>query len=138
MTVELEFLCDHCGRPIDNGAGRLQIRFGEINAYREAVAAWERVNGAGNMRTLGELLTLPEVVPWRLHHDRCNPAPDADGYDVDVAKVRTWRALLAETARLLAKNWLALTDWPQVIGAAAEGRSGRIKELTRGDAEEIA
>ena len=133
-TVELEFLCDVCGGPIDDGDGCLEIRFGEIQAYREAKSEWERVNGTGTVHKIGDLLTLPEVVPWHLFHDRCNPDAEAGGYDVDVRLVRTWRGLLFETSRLMAKNWLALTDWPQVIGAAAEGRSGRIKELAAGDA----
>lgn len=133
-AVELEFLCDVCGGRIEDGAGCLEIRFGEIQAYREAKAEWERVHGTGTVHRIGELLTFPEAVPWRLYHDRCNPDPDAGGYDVDVSHVRTWRELLLWTSRLMAKNWLALTDWPQVIGAAAEGRSGRIKELAAGDA----
>lgn len=134
MSIELEFRCDVCGGPIDDGDGCLEIRFGEIHAYQEAKAEWERVHGTGTVHKIGDLLTFPEVVPWRLYHDRCNPAPDAGGYDVDVRLVRTWRALLFETSRLMAKHWLALTDWPQVIGAAAEGRSGRIKAPAEGDA----
>lgn len=132
-TVELDFVCDVCGRMVDDHEGCLVVFFADITSYRRAEREWKGVHGEGP-HTIGQILGLPSHVPWHIHHDSCNPDRDADGYDIDVSKVRTWRALVAETSRLMAKNWLALTDWPQVIGAAAEGRSGRIKELPRGDA----
>jgi hypothetical protein len=113
--------------------GCLVVFFADIHSYRRAEREWKQVHGTGPHRA-SEVLRLPELVPWHIHHDDCNPEHGADGYDIDVSLVRTWRALLFETSRLMAKNWLALTDWPQVIGAAAEGRSGRIKELAAGDA----
>lgn len=132
-TVELDFVCDVCGRMVADNEGCLVVFFADITSYRAAAREWETVHGDGP-HWLGEVLRMPEQVPWHIHHDSCNPDAEADGYDIDVSKVRTWRSLLFETSRLMAKNWLALTDWPQVIGAAAEGNSGRIKALPRGDA----
>jgi hypothetical protein len=132
-TVELDFVCDVCGRLVADHEGCLVVSFADIHDYRRADREWKQVHGAGP-HTVSEVLRLPEAVPWRIHHDACNPGQGGDGYDIDVSRVRTWRALLFETSRLMAKNWLALTDWPQVIGAAAEGRSGRIKALAEGDA----
>lgn len=132
-TVELDFVCDVCGRMVADHQGCLVVFFADITSYRAAEREWKQVHGTGPHR-MSDVLRMPEHVPWHIHHDTCNPDRDADGYDIDVSRVRTWRALLFETSRLMAKNWLALTDWPQVIGAAAEGRSGRIKGLAAGDA----
>lgn len=132
-TVELDFVCDVCGRMVADHEGCLVVRFADIGSYRRAEREWKTVHGDGP-HTVGQLLRMPEVVPWHIHHDACNPDTRADGYDIDVSRVRTWRSLLFETSRLMAKNWLALTDWPQVIGAAAEGSSGRIRALAAGDA----
>jgi len=131
-TVELEYICDYCGGPIEDRKGCLEVFFSDIHSYRHAQQEWQQVHGDGP-HTISQLLQLPSHVPWRLHHYTCNPHR-VDGYDIDVAKVRTWRDLVRWTAHLLEKNWLALTDWHQVIRAAAERRSGRIKELTKGDA----
>lgn len=130
--VELEFLCDYCGRPVADGEGCLLVFFADLSAYRSADADWKQIHGDGPS-TPAQILDRPVSVPWHVHHDACNPRRE-DGYDIDVRKVRTWRALLLETSRLMSKNWLALTDWPRVIGAAADGSSGRIVELARGDA----
>lgn len=132
-TIELDFLCDFCGRPVPDHEGCLVVFFTDIHDYRRADAEWQRLHGEGP-HTIGEVLNRPSSVPWRIHHDACNRDSDADGYDIDVSRVRTWRSLLLWTSRLMAKNWLALTDWPQVIGAAADGRSGRIREHSNGEA----
>lgn len=131
--VQLDFVCDVCGGLVDDGAGCLRVFFADIASYRAAAREWETVHGDGP-HAIGAMVRMPEQIPWHIHHDACTPDGSGDGYDVDVSNVRTWRELLLWTSRLMAKNWLALTDWPQVIGAATEGRSGRIKELPRGDA----
>jgi hypothetical protein len=132
-TAELDFVCDVCGHFVDDGQGCLRVWFADIASYRAAEREWRQMHGDGP-HPLGDVVRMPEVVPWHIHHFACTAEADADGYDIDVAQVRTWRDLVWWTSHLMAKNWLALTDWPQVIGAAAEGRSGRIKALPRGDA----
>lgn len=130
-TVELDYICDLCGRPIEDGEGALCISFTALQDARAAVAEDDRLRTPEGAFDLVAFLMLPGMVPWHLFHDRC--ASSANAYDIDVSKVRTWRALLLETSRLMTKNWAPLTDWPNVIGAAAQGESTRIVELTRGD-----
>lgn len=130
--VELDYICDLCGQPIEDGDGALCISYTALRDARAAVAEDPRLRTPQGALDLVAFLTLPGVVPWNLFHDRCGSS--ANGYDIDVAKIRTWRALLLETSRLMAKDWVPLTDWPHVVGAAAEGESTRIVEFARGGA----
>lgn len=131
--VELDFVCDLCDRLVDDQQGCLRVLFTDIGSYRAAEREWRTVHGDGP-HSMRDVVRMPEQVPWHIHHYSCTPDESGDGYEIDVSRVRTWRALVAETSRLMTKSWLSLTDWPQVIGAAAEGGSGRIRELPRGDA----
>lgn len=132
MDIELDFICDVCGRPVEDGDGALYVRHVDIVRARSDRAEWEKTRGDGPIDIVS-LLTLGAPAPWLIHHDACAPA-DANGYDISVEQVRTWRALLRWTAHLMGKTWLPVTNWATVIGDAAEGRSSRIAEHVRGDA----
>lgn len=132
--VELEFICDLCGWPVDNGHGSLYVSFAELREHRHAMAEWKKASGPGLALSVAEILQLPGPVPWRIHHDSCRPAGNGDGYHIDVDHVRTWRALIKWTAHLMEKRWLPDTNWRVLLGNAADARDRRIVELTKGDA----
>lgn len=132
MTAELDFICDVCGRPVEDGEGALYVRHADIVKARAGHAEWEKSHGDGPIDIVS-LLTLGAPAPWLIHHDVCAPA-DSDGYDISVERVRTWRALLGWTAHLMPKTWLPVTNWASVIGDASEGRSQRIAPHARSDA----
>lgn len=123
--IELDYLCDVCGGRVPDSGGCLQVFFEDIRSFRAADDEWRKVHSSGP-HTLAQLISGPVSVPWQIFHDRCHPRPGSDGYDIDVREVRTWRDLLKATARLMEKNWLELTDWRYVIGAAADGSGRRI------------
>lgn len=133
MTVELDFICDTCGRPVEDGEGALYVLHGEIVERRSAMADWESMRPPNGLTDLPTLLMMPAPAPWRIQHDACG-AVAVDGYDIGVEKVRTWRALLGWTAQLMGKTWLPSTNWASVIGDAAEGRTARIAGHARDDA----
>lgn len=132
-TVELEYLCDSCSRPVADGQGSLYINFSEVRAHQSAHAEWEANRDPAGAIDIMSLLGLPKPATWHIHHDVCS-TDGAGDYDIGVEQVRTWRDLLAWTAHLMEKNWLPDTDWRSVIGNAANGRDRRIVELARGDA----
>lgn len=134
MSVELEFICDLCGRPVENGCGSLYVSFGELHAHRHAMADWKSANEPGAALNIVAMLHLPGPAPWRIHHDTCRPAEVGDGYHIDIERVRTWRDLVRWTAHLMEKNWLPDTDWRVLLGNAADARDRRIVELAKGDA----
>lgn len=133
MTVELDYLCDVCGRPIEDGKGSLYVRDVDLRVRRTDDQEWRRVHGDGPV-TITELFSHPRGALWLIHHDRCRP-DESDGYHIAVEQVRTWRDLLRWTAHLMDKTWLPDTNWGAVIGAAAEGRDCRISPVAQhGDA----
>ena len=132
MDVEIDYICDTCGRPVDDGEGALYVLHADIVNARTARAEWEKTTRGGPIDVVS-LLTMGDSAPWRIKHDTCG-ALIADGYDISVEKVRTWRQLLSWTAQLMGKTWLPATDWAVVIEDAAEGRGRRIVEHVRDDA----
>lgn len=135
--TELEFLCDACGRPVEDGHGSLYVLFSELHKRRNAMSAWKAASEPGTPRpavSLVEALQLPSPAPWHIHHDRCRPRHEGDGYHIDVERIRSWRDLVRWTAHLMEKNWLGDTNWQVLLGNAADGRDQRIVELARGDA----
>lgn len=124
MSIELDYICDVCGMPVSDGDGSLYVRHADIVARRVDHQEWRRVHGDGAV-SIAELLSLPAIALWMIHHDRCRP-DESDGYDIDVEQVRTYRGLLEWTAHLLPKTWLSDTNWASVIRGAAEGRDRRI------------
>lgn len=133
MTVELDYICDVCGRPVDDGCGVICISFAAVREYRAAKADREQDRVPARVVEAPTLLGGLDPVPWLIHHGGC-ASVNAEVYDIPVECVRSWRALLSWTARLLGKGWLPVTNWASVIGDAAEGRSERIAEHVRGDA----
>ena len=134
MNVELEFICDVCGRPVEDGCGSLYVRFSDLQEKRRAKAEWQDAREPGQAFDIGTLLQMPGPAPWSIHHVSCQPADDADGYHISVETVRTWRDLVRWTAHLMEKNWLPDTNWQSVLGNAANGWDRRIEQLARGDA----
>lgn len=132
MDIELDFICDVCGRPVDDGQGALYVSYADIHKARSDRAEWEKTRGAGAIDIVS-MLTMGAPAPWQIQHDRCGAA-SVDAYDISVEHVRTWRALLKWTAHLMAKTWLPSTNWASVMESAAEGRDRRIVEHVRNDA----
>lgn len=124
--IELEFICDTCGFRVADGDGSIRMSFGDLHEYRRAVEDWERrKRGPEGTVSLADLLDHPDPAPWLIQHTVCRPK-GADGYEIDVEQVRTWRDLVKWTSHLLEKNWLQSTNWAAVIGAAARGQHGGI------------
>jgi hypothetical protein len=119
--IELEFICDSCGTPIADGDGSIRMSFQMLNAARRA--GREATSGSDSVGTVGELLSLPPILPWRILHSVCRPQDD-DAYEIDVERARTLGALDWWTTHLRSKNWLPLTDWDELAGSVV-GSPGR-------------
>lgn len=123
--IELEFICDSCGKHIDDGEGVVRLSFGQLSDYRRATKEAVKDETPGRAINIASLLSRPSRVPWHIQHLTCRPEDD-DAYEIDVEQVRTWRALLGWTAHLMEKNWLVSTTWVGLIGAVARGESRTI------------
>lgn len=133
MTIELDFMCDTCGRPVEDGDGALYVSLAAIRQNRAEQAEWEKTRPRHGAMDVATLMMMPRTIPWHIHHDRCAPTTE-DVYDICVERVRTWRDLVRWTGHLMGKNWLASTSWASLIESAAYGNSGRIVEHVRNDA----
>jgi hypothetical protein len=128
MSAELIILCGTCRRPVGPGAGCLWVGFTEISDARGARTRWDE-DRAASFVTLEEMTAvLAATVTWKIHHDGCTAGPD-DGYWIDVEQITTWAQLAWWTAHLMAKNWLELTDWDQLLREVA-GEGGPSPRIT--------
>jgi len=122
---DLAAICDHCLQAVPDGAGFLGIRYEDIYRYHRERAAWDEAH-PGSAHWIGELLSLPDEIRWRVYHDQCDPWPDKDGYQIDVEQIRTWPQLARWTSDLMAKNWLADSDWDCLLRELADGKGSRL------------
>jgi hypothetical protein len=119
----LEWRCEQCGQPVDDGAGYITVNYHAIFAYEHAAEAWERKHKPPTLWTPLNLNTLqeyPELVRWRILHRACDPEIESVDYWIRIERVRTHADLLARTAHLLeTKSWLQSTNWAEFIAAQA-------------------
>lgn len=119
MTADLTLICHGCRFPIEGDTGALRVTFADIAKNRQQDAEWKASHAEGTAMDLAEFLLGPDHVHWRAYHDKCEPEPDLSAYQIDAAKLRTWRDLARWTAHLMSKNWFAATDWGVLLEQAA-------------------
>lgn len=120
--TELTLLCTFCRQPVADYDGYLYISFTAIRDYDTGMEEWRARQASGPCAAvdLAELLTMPGRAPWTVIHNRCDERLDfIDGYYITPERIRTWTALAHWTAHLMAKRWLASTDWDQLLFEAA-------------------
>lgn len=123
--TDLAAICERCREAIGDGAGYLCVRYEDINRCQREQAEWEQVH-PGDMHTGSELMTYPDGITWRAYHARCDPWPEKGAYQIDVEQVRSWRQLVSWTSHLMAKNWLADSDWDELLRELADDRGTRL------------
>jgi hypothetical protein len=124
---EITIICGRCHAAVAPGSGFLGVSLSEVTRAERAEAAFNAKHPES--ATLQEVVAeLPDEVPWRSRHYACAPKADADAYQIDVDRLRTWADLAHWTAHLLAKTWLTATDWDDILReAAGEIPSRRIR-----------
>lgn len=122
---ELTVICGRCKRPITPGTGFLAVSLREIREYQAAEEAWQ-ARHQGEAHSLQDLMTLPDEVPWRARHHACAPKADSDAYEISTDRLVSWRDLTWWTAHLMAKSWLEVTDWDELLRETADGEGTRI------------
>lgn len=114
MTIlRIGWRCEACGRPIDDGAGALLIRYSD----RHRLAEYRATHEGQTIWTADELAEIP-IVPWHALHDACDEPEIDAAYVISIETVRTPERLLERTAHLLGKPWIQDTDWSAVIHRA--------------------
>lgn len=118
-AITLTWFCDHCGLPVENGDGHIEV---SRTAARDAQAAW----AAGKRAHTDEhgwetwdtrdLMAMPEPVRWQVWHAKCDPDPDgdADPYWIAIERVRNLAQLLDLHGHMGEKNWTKYTDFDDI------------------------
>ncbi len=110
-TIPLPFLaCDFCGRNTQAGWMGVNVTL----AQRRKLIRENYANG------FPIPLPIPPLVIWEILHDRCAEKlgkieSSADEYRIDSASIRSTNDILALTADLMKKDWLAETTWRLVL-----------------------
>lgn len=123
----LTWTCDACAQPVHGDEGYIHV---DDYAARQVVEAREQDRRDRYERaktdpigayfySLTELRSLPQSVPWQVHHRACDPRPDTDDYWFAVERAATHADLLHWTAHLMGKNWLSGTAWDDFIRKAS-------------------
>lgn len=114
----IQWTCATCGRDVADD-GVLHVNLDQARAHRHAVRATRSTEIGIN---LGDLLARPAPARWAAHHSTCDLDTESNDYWIPMREVRSHAQLLRWTAHLMGKNWLADTDWIQVIrDASVEG-----------------
>lgn len=122
--AELVWSCSACGAPIADREGYLTVNVSDADGRNGAAAARRADLGLTNTRdadgqpqvvTLGDLLTIPDEVPWWALHDACGPDADDLRYWLAIERIRTPLALIKWTAHLYGKRWFDDTTWMDIL-----------------------
>jgi hypothetical protein len=125
---DLTLACGQCRQPIAAGAGYLGVSLAEVRSYLRDLKEWREAHG-GQVVDLHALLAMRDEIAWRAEHFACAEARGDNGddsYEIGSGRITTWAALTHWTAHLMGKNWLAATDWGDLLEEVANGTSTRI------------
>lgn len=111
---EVLWVCEECHGPVADGEGFLHIRHRDIHEAEQSRLRWEDENNGPVIETAA-WLRYPGPARWLVHHDDCNPEPEASNYCIDVNRARTAAQMLSWTAHLMGKSWLRATDWRDLL-----------------------
>lgn len=118
---QIEWICDVCKKPIDNILGGVWITHPDI---REAS---RRSTSPEGPMSIIEILALPDGPKWHVTHDSgCTIYKETQpgAYWLPIESLRSHTAVLKWTGHLLGKNWLAETNWDDIIERAVKGEVG--------------
>ena len=102
MSTELVIICGKCRSPIEGDTGFLGVRHRLIS---------DAMVSDAHGRAAADIL-------WEALHDKCNPDPDDDCYQIDAITANTHAGLARWTSHLMSKKWLELTDWDELLREA--------------------
>ncbi|HEY2087878.1 MAG TPA: hypothetical protein VGH54_17910 [Mycobacterium sp.] len=113
--TDLTLICEGCRWPVLGDTGSLYVRLGEVMAAQVAQRDWDAARSEGTAVDVTELIALPDDVRWRAAHDVCRSDHAQGCYEIDAPQIAEWPHVARWTAHLMAKNWLTLTDWDDVL-----------------------
>jgi len=132
---ELIMMCSACHKPIGDHEGWLWVDRSAVSAHGRAARAWREEHedepGGAISFDVTAVLDYPKPVRWRAHHKDCDPEPDAASYTIESERLSTWADLAHWTAHLMAKQWVAATDWGKILEGVAEGSGSRLRPAVR-------
>ena len=101
---DLTLICETCRFPINGDTGCIYVTFADI-------------------RQTGH------DIRWRTSHYAHFTDGERDAYEISSERISSWRQLAWWTAHLMAKNWLALSDWDDLLRElSGESTPARIRE----------
>ena len=133
-STRIEWVCDICERPIDDGDGYVTVNYADLHSYRKSEKAWNERMAAAYPKwnsgfvayPLTELDDYPDRVPWHVWHRACDPDVKSDDYWIAVERIRApWHGL-TWSAHLLGKKWIVDTAWPSVLRRASKSLGGSV------------
>ena len=115
MNADLTLICHKCRLPIEGDTGYLRVTYPDLHKYREQEREYSERHPEGEAVSITEFLLGPEEIHWLPYHDKCEPEPDLDAYQIDAVQLQSWQCLARWTAHLMSKNWLPHTDWDELL-----------------------
>jgi hypothetical protein len=119
----IDVICWACDLPIDDGDGWIECDAGLADERLNARRRIEDAGGPLAVMDVRELIDNPiwQQVPWAAWHRSCDPAPDVEGYVIEVEKMRTLSDLFDWCGHLGEKRWVAATSWTDLVRGVKTG-----------------
>lgn len=118
---EIIWLCDGCRKQVRESGpdrGYIHISYVEIYEYRGQREV-DRKAREGRMTIRASEISVRARPGWHVHHERCDPNPDANDYWMSIDQWSSPRKITESTAHLLEKNWIRDTDMSDFLRRVA-------------------
>jgi hypothetical protein len=122
---ELALRCHGCAGPVTGDHGYLWVPLGQVQTAEQAYLLWEQRHDKRReqllLTNLADLLSLPEPVRWRAHHEACDPDAENWNYRIPALQLSTRAGLLDWSVHILGKHWSRVTDWTELMRETRTG-----------------
>lgn len=118
---DITLLCLNCREPVRGKEGYVRLEDNKALEVGRQRAEWEaqrRNESSWKPIDMGELMDLPDEVPWLVYHRRCDPKPEAESdwdYWFWAERCSTYDELLDWIAHLSEKAWFAHTNLAEFL-----------------------
>lgn len=128
-ACRLEWICDECSRPIDDGDGWLTIDTAE--AMKRSAPEFLKKTPKDPNPFIASVVDIRALLAYeftptiRTYHADCDPSDG--GYWFEIGEIRTFDQVIDWNGHLSDKKWIRGTEWHEVVERAWRQVAARIE-----------
>jgi hypothetical protein len=115
-----QYTCRTCRREVTSG-GHLVVDMGQVARVERASEEFDAYLASKPFPVIegDDWNRMPDLASWGVFHHACDPAPERNGYFIEIERVATWPALVRLIGHLAEKKWLKHTDLAALLRSIA-------------------